>query len=140
MRSTIPLALALSLATTPVYAAGGGEGSKSQSRLTSAESFLPLPPLLSATPAGRSIGGMMTVELGLDVPDPKLRERAKMMKPRVQDALRSAISDYTLTYLAPGAAPDPEQISRLAQQALDRALGQPGARVLLSNVMLTDRR
>lgn len=133
------LSLALLLApVAPGFAEEGGP-TKAQSRLTSAVSYVPYPPLLTATPKGRGIGGMLTVELGLDVPDAKLRTRVQSMRPRMQDTLRTALSDYSITYLSATQLPDPDRISKMAQAAIDRTLGGPGAQVLLANVMMTER-
>jgi hypothetical protein len=109
-------------------------------RLTSAPSYMPLPPLTAATPLGRGIGGMITAEFGLDVPDARLRTRATAMRPRIMDALRGAVADYAMSHYRAGGAPDPTQLTLMAQQSVDRTMGGAGVRVLISNVMVTDRR
>lgn len=116
------------------------DAGKGATRLTSAVSYVPLPPLTSATPMGRSIGGMITAEFGLDIPDERLRNRAIAMRPRIMDALRSAVAEYSLSHYRAGAAPDPTQLTLMAQQGVDRTMGVRGVRVLISNVMVTDRR
>jgi flagellar basal body-associated protein FliL len=142
MRAALSVFSVLCLVCSPCLASAADkpQPTKAQSRLTSAESYLPFPPMTTATPAGRSIGGMLTVELGLDVADTKLRTRVQAMRPRVQDTLRTALSDYSITYMRAGAPPDPARIAALAQTAIDRTLGAGGATVLLANVMLTERR
>lgn len=125
----------VSLAEAPKTDAGKGS-----TRLTSAVSYVPMPPLTAATPLGRGIGGMITAEFGFDIPDARLRTRAQAMRPRLQDALRGAVSDYASTRYRAGGAPDPTQIGVMAQAAVDRAVGGPGVRVLIANVMVTDRR
>lgn len=116
------------------------DAGKGATRLTSAVSYVPLPPLTAATPLGRSIGGMITAEFGLDIPDTQLRNRAIAMRPRIMDALRSAVADYSLSHYRAGGAPDPTQLTLMAQQGVDRAMGVRGVRVLISNLMVTDRR
>lgn len=138
-------ALAISGLIVFTGAAGAFEAPKTDAgkggtRLTSSPSYVPMPPLTAATPLGRSIGGMITAEFGFDIPDARMRTRAQAMKPRLQDALRSAVSDYALTHYRSGGAPDPTQITLMAQQNIDRAMGGAGVRVLISNVMVTDRR
>jgi hypothetical protein len=113
---------------------------KGSSRISSAASFVPMPPLSVAMPLGRGIGGMLTVEFGFDIPDASLRTRAQAMQPRLQDALRSAAADYAMSYVRPGAAPDPTRIAVMAQTYVDRAMGGAGVKVLISNVMIIDRR
>jgi flagellar basal body-associated protein FliL len=116
------------------------DAGKGATRLTSAPSYVPMPPLTSATPLGRGIGGMITVEFGFDIPDARQRARAQAMRPRLQDALRSAVSAYAMSHIRPGAAPDPTQLCVMAQGSIDRAMGAPGVKVLITNVMITDRR
>jgi hypothetical protein len=134
--------MAFAVALPDVSAAGGAKGggeSKSASRLTSSPSYVPMTPLTASTPMGRSIGGMISAEFGLDIPDARLRARAQAMRPRLQDALRGAVTEYGASHLRPGAAPDPTQLCVMAQSAIDRTLGGPGARVLISNVMVVAR-
>jgi hypothetical protein len=142
-RVLVSLLLSGLIASTGVSvssAAGGGGESKSASRLTSSPSYVPMTPLTASTPRGRSIGGMISAEFGFDIPDARLRTRAQAMRPRLQDALRSAVSEYGASHLRPGAAPDPTQLCAMAQVAVDRAMGGPGVRVLIANVMIVDRR
>ncbi|MDX2234548.1 MAG: hypothetical protein NW200_08620 [Hyphomonadaceae bacterium] len=142
-------AAACALLLSPVLAGAGAfaesaapraDAGKGATRLSSAVSYVPLTPLTAATPAGRSIGGMIAVDFGLDIPDAKLRNRAIAMRPRLMDALRATVADYALTRVRPGAPPDPDQLSALAQAAMDRTMGGPGVKVLITNVMITERR
>jgi len=116
------------------------DAGRGATRLTSAPSFVPMPPLTAATPLGRGIGGMLTVEFAFDIPDARLRTRAQAMRPRLQDALRSAVADYAMSHIRAGAAPDPTRLAAMAQSSVDRAVGGGGVKVLITNVMVTDRR
>ncbi len=78
--------------------------------------------------------GVLTVDVGLDVPDPKLRVFAEQSLPR----LRAAFVQVVLTYAAglPGSAPpNPDVIAQGLQRQANAVLGQPGARVLLGAVV-----
>jgi hypothetical protein len=134
------LASAFLLVATPVLAeAPKNDAGKGATRLTSAVSFVPLPTIAAATPAGRTIGGMLTVDFALDIPDARLRNRAISMRPRLMDSLRATVADYALTHVRPGGPPNPDTISTMAQAAMDRAVG-PGVKVLITNVMIVERR
>ncbi len=104
--------------------------------ITSAESFVNSPTLSAPITAQYAYAGLLTVDLGFDVPDPKLRARVNTLQPKLTDAMRSALADYTYARFRPGGAPDPDRIEVMLQQAADRTLGGPGAKVLLANVMV----
>lgn len=140
IRLSAVLLAACLLASPAAFAeAPKNDAGKGATRLTSAPSFVPLPTIAAATPAGRAIGGMLTVDFALDVPDARLRTRAVAMRPRLMDALRATVADYALTRIRPGGPPDPDMISTLAQTSMDRTVGGPGVKVLITNVMITQR-
>lgn len=114
---------------------GGGDASREQQRLTSAESYIPMPTLSTAVLANSRARGMLVVDLGVDAPDAALRGRIAAMRPRVIDALRTALSTYASTYYRDRTAPDPDTLTRLMQTAVDRTMGRTGARLLLSNIV-----
>ena len=58
---------------------------------------------------------------------------------RVIVPLRTALATYASTYYRDRTAPDPAQMTRLMQQAVDRVLGTSGARVLLANIIYQRR-
>lgn len=110
-----------------------------QERLTSAETYLPLPTLSAGVLQRHSTAGTIIVDLGLDIPDEALRRRARLNEPRLRDALRTAIANYASTYYRDRTAPDPAAVTRLMQAAIDRVLGAAGARVLLANLIYQRR-
>ena len=136
------VALAVLAATAgPATASGSGSASTQQApasrqeRLTSAESFVPLPTLSAGVLLRHSTQGTIVVDMGLDIPDAALRQRARLNEPRLRDALRTALATYAQTYYRDRTRPDPTQLTRLMQNAVDRTLGAAGARVLLVNII-----
>ncbi|MBU6373049.1 MAG: hypothetical protein KJS97_09995 [Alphaproteobacteria bacterium] len=134
-------ALVLAVAASPAFAAGkpaakGGVNDEAARRITVAESYVPQFGLTATVSANYARAGMITVDAGLDVPDPALRAKLQKMAPRVRDALRSALAEYANTHYRPGAAPDPDTIARMLQLAINRETGGAGAKVLLANVMV----
>ncbi len=99
------------------------------------------PPYLSISGLGATIvrwqggHGVMTVDAGIDVPDPALRDYADLVLPRLKDAYARTLQDYAGN-LQPGAVPDADYMARKLQQATDRILGKPGARLLLGGIMV----
>lgn len=80
--------------------------------------------------------GVMTVEAGLEVRDPKLMERAQASTPR----LRAAFAQVLMVYAAGlrgGAPPDIDYVSRELQKAADQVLGKPGSKVLLGSALIS---
>lgn len=138
-RRIVLIAACMAFTASPVSAQpSSSDGSQDRSgnrTLTSAESYVPLPTLTAGVMTRRGGGGTLVVDVGLDVPEAALRRRARASGPRLRDALRTALSTYANTYYRPNAAPDPATIGRLLQTAVDRALGEAGARLLLSNVV-----
>jgi hypothetical protein len=147
MRFARPLAFAVVFAAFagPAMASGGGNAAPEQApasrqeRLTSAESFVPIPTLSAGVLQRSSTLGTIVVDMGIDVPDEALRRRAQLNAPRLRDALRTALATYASTYYRDRTAPDPTVLTRMMQQQIDRVLGASGARVLLVNIIYQRR-
>jgi flagellar basal body-associated protein FliL len=122
---------------------GGGSSSgasREQQRLTSAESYVPLPTMSVAVLVQSRASGTLVVDVGLDVPDAALRQRARGLQPRVVDALRSTLSTYVTAHYRDRTAPNPAELARLMQAAVDRTLGAAGTRLLIANILYQRRR
>lgn len=145
LRAPILAALLLAASVGPAMAAGGSSSASTQQpatrqdRLTSAESYVPLPTLSAGVLQRMSTRGTLVVDMGLDIPDAELRRRARLNGPRLRDTLRTALSTYASTYYRDRSSPDPEQLTRLMQQAVDRTLGAEGAQVLMVNIIYQRR-
>jgi hypothetical protein len=79
--------------------------------------------------------GVLSVQAGLDTPDPKLRKLVDQSVPRLRDAYIRALGIYAAG-LTPGAPPNPDQIAQQLQRATDRVLGKPGAHLLLGTILV----
>ncbi|MGZ8362532.1 MAG: hypothetical protein ACXWVO_01620 [Caulobacteraceae bacterium] len=97
--------------------------------------FVSLRPVVSTVSRANGRPGSLSVEVGLNVPDPKLRERAAQSQPLLRDAYLSVLQPYAMR-MQPGSPPDVDYLVRAFQKATDRVLGKPGARVLLGSVMI----
>lgn len=146
MRITAPLlAMALFAASVAPASASGGGGSSApaqqqepasiQERLTSAETYIPMPAFQAGVIQRNINQGTIVVDMGLDIPDAALRRRAQLNAPRVRDALRTAVANYSSIFYRVHTAPSPTELTRQMQEAVDRVLGAPGARVLLTNII-----
>lgn len=140
-RRAVLTTLALLALAGPAAAQSGSSAAPAtrQERLTSAESYLPLPTLSAGVLQRQSTRGVLIVDMGLDIPDQALRRQARLNQPRLRDALRTALATYASTYYRDRTAPSPAELTRLLQQSVDRTLGAPGARVLLANIIYQRR-
>jgi hypothetical protein len=149
MRPVSLLLAAALLAPTAAPAAAAAESAPTQAqeqapasrqeRLTSAESYVPLPTLSAGVLQRNANRGIIVVDMGLDIPDAALRRRARLNAPRLRDAARTALATYASTYYRDRTAPDPAELTRQLQLATNRILGGEGARVLLVNIIYQRR-
>lgn len=138
-RRLFALAAVAAVLVSPAQAQPSQQSPDRQQRLTSAESYLPMPTLSAGVLQRNASRGTIIVDLGLDIQDEALRNRVRANEPRLRDALRTALATYASTYYRDRTAPDPETLSRLMQTAVDRTMGAPGARVLLTNILYQRR-
>jgi hypothetical protein len=80
--------------------------------------------------------GFLTVEFGLYVPDKKLRAEIETRRRALGDAYVRALVVYGADVARVNVAPDLASITDRLQRVTDNVLGQPGARVLLSQAQL----
>ena len=99
------------------------------------ENFLQLPTLTATVLRPDGSRGVMTVAVGIDIPDAGLRKRAQASVPLLRAAFLQEMLSYAPT-LGPGAAPNPDIISIQLQRAADRTLGRAGGKVLLGTILV----
>ena len=122
-------AVAVSASATPTSASSGGGGSAPQA------SFTRLPTVTGSVTGANGRRAIMSVELGLDVPDAALRTRATQSAPRLRAAYNTVVQRVAATTL-PGMAPDVERLVAQLQAATNTTLGRAGARLLIGTVMV----
>lgn len=122
------LALAFA-APTPVLAAHGGGEKKAK------PSFMQIDTLAVSVlrPGGRR--GVLTVEVGIDEPNPQLRDKLDLYVPPLRSAFVAALQPYALG-LAPGSPPNADYISMSLQRETNRVLGRRGAKVLIGSILV----
>lgn len=98
-------------------------------------SYVRLPSLTASVIRSGGRRGVMTVEVGIDVPDGALRTRAEQSSPRLRAAYNSVVQ-RAASSLLPGAPPNIDRLAAALQAATDATLGRAGARVLLGSVMV----
>ncbi len=79
--------------------------------------------------------GVLTVEAGVETPEPGLRLKVEQSLPRLRAAWFQSLSRYA-SGLRPGALPDAGLIATLLQKETDRVLGAQGATFLIGSVLV----
>jgi hypothetical protein len=103
-------------------------------KITQSLSYVSLEPMSATVLDGDHPAGKLLVAIGLDIPDARLRENATRALPLLRDDYVRNLIAYAAAHLHPFDPPDADHIARRLQQVTDRALGRPGAQVLLVEV------
>jgi hypothetical protein len=130
LRRHLTLALIVLALAGPALAA-----EKTEKKKGGGESFIQLPTLTATVLRNDGGRGVMTVEVGIDVPDAGLRKRAQSSIPLLRDAFVREMLTYAPS-VSSGHVPNPDIISTQLQRATDQTLGRPGAKVLLGTVLV----
>ncbi|WBT06781.1 Tat pathway signal protein [Brevundimonas vesicularis] len=126
-RALLGLAVVATAASTSARASSGGAA-------PSADTYIRLPVITASILQANGRRGVLTIELGVDVPDATLRTRAQQSAPRLRAAYNTAAQRFA-NGLRPGVVPDIDQLSAALQAATNATLGRAGARLLLGTVM-----
>jgi len=146
MALALAAALSLSLPAQALVGGGGGGGGGGapapaaddgrRRSITSSEDYLPLPELMTTVQADFRSAGLLQIEAGLEIHDHNLLRRAEENMPRLRDAYVSALSLYAGMNYRFGDVPDANRIAELMQNATDHALGEDGAIIYISMIMI----
>jgi flagellar basal body-associated protein FliL len=139
MRSRFP-GLSLGLLAALTLAAHADDNDNAQKapehKITQSKSYLPLDPIYTTIVDDDRAQGMLTVGVGLDVPDPALRTLATRSMPVLRDAYVRNLMAFTASSVRTTTQPDVGEIAERLQDVTDRALGKKGAKILLAQVAL----
>jgi hypothetical protein len=110
-------------------------GDDKQKKKSGGENYIPLNPITATTnkPGGRR--GVLSVDCGLQIDDPKLREFADQSLPRLRAAYVQAMEIYAAG-LPSGTEPNAELIVQELQRQTDLILKRPGAKLLIGAIVV----
>ena len=128
-RSALALALLPAALAAPAAAGPGGGDAP-------ADPYFELETLTAGVPAPGGRRGVMTVECGIEAPQPDKRLRAEQSIPRLRSALAVVVRRHAAG-LRPGEPPNVERLLRDLQAAVNEVMGGPGVRFLIGTVMVT---
>lgn len=117
-----------------LLAAGSAMAASTEKKKGGGASYIQLPTLTVTILRSNRQYGVMTVDIGIDVPDAGLRKRAEASIPLLRDAFLREMLTYAPS-ISPGGAPNPDRMGALLQRAADQTLGRSGARVLLGSIL-----
>lgn len=134
MNRRLFVTLLASFATLPLAARASGGGEKKVAP-AAGDSYLRINTLTAYTTRPGQRRGVMTVDCGLDIPDPALRQRAELVLPRLRAAFVQRVQIYA-GGLPAGTPPNADFLARNLQRSADEVLGRRGARVLMGAIMV----
>jgi flagellar basal body-associated protein FliL len=139
MRHRLAL-LCLAALAIPAFSGPAALGAESnapaQRKTTQSESYIQIEPMYASILDGIKPRGLLLVEVGLDVPDAKLRDRVTQNLPALRDAYVRSLLTYAATAVRPWRQPNVEDIATRMQTITDRLVGGPGAKVLMSQTAI----
>jgi flagellar basal body-associated protein FliL len=138
LRPVLSLFAALAVCALSGTEASAAEPSSpsAQHKTTQSESYVIVEPLYASILDGARSHGLLLVELGLDVPDAKLRDKVNQSLPNLRDAYVRSLLTYAATSVRAWRQPNVEDIATRMQAITDRVMGQPGARVLMAQTAI----
>jgi hypothetical protein len=131
MRRRLLLALGLSLLIAAPASASSEEGGKG-----STSTFIQFQVITATVLRANGQRGVLTLEAGIDVPDPALHDRAQKSMPLLRDAHAATLRTYAAS-LRPAAVPDLDLLAARLQADTDRILGRRGAKLLMGTCLLS---
>ena len=137
MRRRVLLALiaAATIPAAPVWAEEKKPEKKAKKK-SGGENYIPIRALTGTIYRSGGRRGVLSVDCGLQVDDPKLREYADKSLPRLQAAYAQVIQIYAAG-LPSGAEPNTDFIAQALQRQTDLILKRPGARFLIGSVLVS---
>ena len=98
------------------------------------EDYIPVNPLTGTTSKAGGRRGVLSVDCGLQISDPKLRDFAEKSLPRLRAAYVQVVQIYAAG-LPSGSEPNAEFLAQSLQRQTDLILKRPGARLLIGAVI-----
>jgi hypothetical protein len=105
-------------------------------RITGSETYVPTFGLRASIARGFKVHGVLAVDAGLDVPDPKTVKRVEAMKPRIMAMMREAVLSYASLSYVVGERPDADMLRARLQKAVDGVMGKDEVKVALASVIV----
>jgi len=138
--------IAGSIALAPAHAAdaaasapdasGQDEENGRSRRITPADSYVAMEPIVAGVQADFRLRGLIHIEFGLNADEARERRRIARLTPNLRDAYTSAMATFSGSLYRYGDVPDANQIALMLQEATDAVLGPGRAEVMLGMIII----
>ena len=82
------------------------------------------------------VRGLMTLKIGLHIPDVKTRQRVQQRMIKLQDAMVRTLTAYGVTALRADTAPNLDIIDHRLRTAIDEVVGADGTQILFDHILV----
>jgi hypothetical protein len=130
MNRRLALAFGLTMIPAAAMASGGGEKKKG-----GGVTFIQIQTLTASIIRRSGARGVMTMEVGVDVPNEQFRGHAQASVPRLRAAFAQIVQIYA-SGLPTATPPDADFLAQKLQRETDRVLGKPGAKLLIGTILV----
>ena len=127
---------AAALAAAFAFSGASLAAAPAKKKATGAGNYINLPSITASILARGRIESVLQVEAGLEFSDSRLRRQAEHLHPRLKAACSEALRLYAGRRYVAGRVPDADVIADILQEAVNDALGQEGATLLLHIVII----
>ena len=124
----------LTLITLALLAPHSVWAAEEKKKRSGGEAYLPIDPITGTTNKGGGRRGVLSVDCGLQIEDPKLRAFADASMPRLRAAYVQSVQTYAAG-MAPGTEPNVDFLIQTLQRQTDLVLKRPGAKFLIGAVV-----
>ena len=124
----------LTLSTLALLAPHSVWAAEEKKKRSGGEAYLPIDPITGTTNKGGGRRGVLSVDCGLQIEDPKLRAFADASMPRLRAAYVQSVQTYAAG-MAPGTEPNVDFLIQTLQRQTDLVLKRPGAKFLIGAVV-----
>lgn len=84
------------------------------------------------------VRGLVTLKIGLHIPDVKIRQRIQEKMVKLQDAMVRTLTAYGVTAMRADSAPDLDIIDHRLSKAIDEVLGTKGTKILYDHILVRE--
>ena len=133
-KAAVTLALAVALTMSAMVAPSQAAAPKRKGVDPSA--YVSVEPMTISIIEEFRVRGLMTLKIGLHIPDVEIRERVNTRMLQLQDAMVRTLTAYGVTSMRADAPPNLEVIDHRLKRAIDEVVGSQDTQILFDHVLV----